>query len=223
MEKKYKLTEETKNYNGHVLYRIKALRNFSNVKKGDLGGWVESEDNLSHKGDCWVYHEAMICGNAIVKDSAIATLNAIISDNSLLSECVAAVGNVLIYGNAKIYGKACISNNAKISGNAIVKGDVFIFDNAVVTGTAHITGTTKIGRNAIIKNSKDFINIDFSDENLTFYRTETYINTIYKHCSYNIKEFIYEIEKKHDMDLSTKYKSLAYSALLCMDSLEYLD
>ena len=38
MDKKYKLTNESIIYNGRKLYRIKALKNFSNVKKGDLGG-----------------------------------------------------------------------------------------------------------------------------------------------------------------------------------------
>ncbi len=38
MEKKYKLTNETLEYNGRTLYRIEALRDFSDVKKGDIGG-----------------------------------------------------------------------------------------------------------------------------------------------------------------------------------------
>lgn len=50
MEKKYILTDETIKVNGKTLYRIKALREFSNVKAGDLGGFVESESNLSHDG-----------------------------------------------------------------------------------------------------------------------------------------------------------------------------
>ena len=43
MEKKFQLTTETKVFDGVTLYRIQALRDFSNVKKGDLGGWVETE------------------------------------------------------------------------------------------------------------------------------------------------------------------------------------
>lgn len=44
---KYKLTEETINVNGITLYRIEALKDFSDVKKGDKGGFLEKEDNLS--------------------------------------------------------------------------------------------------------------------------------------------------------------------------------
>lgn len=73
MEKKYKLTEETLEIDGHVLHRIMALRDFGDVRKGDFGGWVENEDNLSHDDDCWVYNnaqvygEARVCGEAVIK------------------------------------------------------------------------------------------------------------------------------------------------------------
>ena len=33
-------------------YRVKALRDFNDVKKGDIGGYVEGEKNLSQYGDC---------------------------------------------------------------------------------------------------------------------------------------------------------------------------
>lgn len=35
------------------LRRIRALKSFGSVKSGDLGGYVQSEDNLSHSGRCW--------------------------------------------------------------------------------------------------------------------------------------------------------------------------
>ena len=37
---------------------------FGNVKKGDLGGWIEKEDNLSQEGDCWVFGDAWVYGDA---------------------------------------------------------------------------------------------------------------------------------------------------------------
>ena len=66
---KYKLTN-TKTVNGITLYQIQALKDFSNVKKGDLGGWIQSEKNLSKKGDCWVYGEAWVYGKAKVSGNA---------------------------------------------------------------------------------------------------------------------------------------------------------
>ena len=62
--KKYKLTEECKEHFGRKLYRIKALIDFGDVKAGDLGGYIESEKNLSHNDNCWVYGNARVYGNA---------------------------------------------------------------------------------------------------------------------------------------------------------------
>ena len=57
---KYKLTDKTQVVDGHTLYRIKALKNFSDVKKEDLGGWIEKVENLSQEDNCWVYGNARV-------------------------------------------------------------------------------------------------------------------------------------------------------------------
>ena len=41
MKKKYELTNETKEFMGKTLHRIKALKDFNDVKTGDLGGWIK--------------------------------------------------------------------------------------------------------------------------------------------------------------------------------------
>lgn len=70
MKKKYELTEETLEIDGHVLHRIIALRSFGEVKEGELGGWIEKESNLSHEGDCWIYNDAIVFDNAKIKGNA---------------------------------------------------------------------------------------------------------------------------------------------------------
>ena len=67
--KKFELTTKI-SFNGRTLYRIRALKNFRNVKKGDLGGYVEKESNLSQTGDAWIYDDAKVMDNAIVKNDA---------------------------------------------------------------------------------------------------------------------------------------------------------
>lgn len=62
--KKFEITREFKIVLGRKLFRIRALVNFGNVKSGDLGGYVEKEENLSHDGDAWVYGNAQVCGDA---------------------------------------------------------------------------------------------------------------------------------------------------------------
>lgn len=70
MNKKYELTDETQEWNGRTLHRIRALADFGDVKAGELGGWIEKEENLSHNGNAWVYGDAWVCGDAQVCGNA---------------------------------------------------------------------------------------------------------------------------------------------------------
>ena len=66
--KKYKLlkTDTKKSSEGKTLFRIQALAGFSIFKKGEKGGYIEKEANLSQDGDAWVYGNARVYGNAWV-------------------------------------------------------------------------------------------------------------------------------------------------------------
>ena len=76
--KKYELTSETKIVFGHILYRIKALSSFGYVSAGDLGGFLESEKNLSQNGNAWVSGDARVYGNAEVSgDAEVSEIGAI--------------------------------------------------------------------------------------------------------------------------------------------------
>ncbi len=66
MQKKFALTNETRVFNNQTLYRIKALRDFADVKAGDLGGFIANESNLSHDGNCWVYDNALVLNPAYI-------------------------------------------------------------------------------------------------------------------------------------------------------------
>lgn len=78
MNEKYELTEEFKEIEtlreGWLqkikVYRIRALRAFADVKIGDLGGFVETKQNLSNMGNAKVYGNAEVCGDAKVCDNA---------------------------------------------------------------------------------------------------------------------------------------------------------
>jgi hypothetical protein len=50
------------------LYYIKALLDIpnANVKAGDLGGRIASDESLSHEGMCWVSGDARVYGDARV-------------------------------------------------------------------------------------------------------------------------------------------------------------
>ena len=68
--KKYELTAEFIEKWGKKLFRIKALISFGSVEAGELGGYIEKEDNLAHDGNAWVYGDAEVCGNARVYGNA---------------------------------------------------------------------------------------------------------------------------------------------------------
>ena len=75
--KKFELTAEfVTNVFGKKLFRIKALVAFGNVEKGELGGFIEKEDNLSHAGNAWVYGDAWVSGDARVYGNARVSGNA---------------------------------------------------------------------------------------------------------------------------------------------------
>lgn len=88
MKKKFELTDEfVINSFGIKLFRIKCTRTFKYAKEGDLGGFIEKEENLNYSGDAWVYDNAQVFGNAHV------------------------YGDAWVYGDARVYGDANIENN----------------------------------------------------------------------------------------------------------------
>ena len=74
--KKFELTSEFVTFLGKKLFRIKALISFGNVEEGELGGYVEKEENLSNDGNAWVYGNARVSGNAeVFGDADYATVH----------------------------------------------------------------------------------------------------------------------------------------------------
>ena len=78
-------------------YRIRALVDFADVKAGDLGGYIQSEENLAQDGEAWVYEGAIVAGG------------------------VKVAGDVKVYADAKVSGPndVTVRGDATISGNAV--------------------------------------------------------------------------------------------------------
>ena len=127
--KKYELTKEMKTLaHGTVLHRIRALMDIPRfgVKAGELGGFVEGENNLSQDGNAWVSGDSRVYGNALVS------------------------GNAFVSGDARVYGDAFVFGNALVSGNA------FVFGDARVSGEARVSGDAKVSANSdymVVKNT----------------------------------------------------------------------
>lgn len=135
--KKFEVTNETMTYEPNVfgadeglsvvVHRIKALVDIPGVvKAGQLGGWVEKEENLSHKGTCWIFDDATVIGNALVSE------NAKVFDISSVRD------------NARVYGNACVKEESYVLENARVFEQATLSDNAVVVGKCQIYGKSTV-------------------------------------------------------------------------------
>ena len=80
--KKYELTAEFIEQWGKKLFRIKALISFGSVEAGELGGYVEKEDNLAQTGNAWVSGDAWVYGDARVSGNARVSGDARVSGNA---------------------------------------------------------------------------------------------------------------------------------------------
>ena len=166
-EKKYKLIESSRSWMyGRPIYRIQALRDFSDVKKGDLGGFVESEGNLSQEGDCWIY------------DMAQAMEKSRVEDDACLRDC------------AKMYGSSILKDKAKLQGCARMIQYASLEDNAVAID-AEISGFATITGDVVIRRKRDYM--VFSDiPEADFYATYTFPNKRWRFVLFKgtSKEFI---------------------------------
>ena len=102
---KYRMTATKIFHQGAYLYRIQALKDFGNVLKGEYGGYIEKEANLSQEGNCWVYDEAKVYNEAGVFDNAVVDKNAWVFDNAVVE------GSAYVSGRSRIGGNIVISKN----------------------------------------------------------------------------------------------------------------
>ncbi len=123
------------------LYHIRALRDFCDVREGDVGGLVASERNLSHEGTCWIFNVARVYGGARVSGDAF------VSDMATVYGRAQVHGRAWVRGNAQVFGQAVVTDHATIGGSAQ------IYDQARVTNQAHVSGTARVYENAVVSNN----------------------------------------------------------------------
>lgn len=134
MEKKYKLTDETIEFEGRTLYRIEALKDFYigynyyyiKIEKGDKGGFVQSEENLSQVGNCWLLPSE--------------------TDNGLF------ITYPKICDKAQIFADALIVGSSEISGNAEVSDYALVIDSQI-SNTAKVFGASKVQNSTVLDNA----------------------------------------------------------------------
>lgn len=149
MNRKFILTDEVKIHNYVTLHRIQAVRSFGDVSEGELGGWVEREENLSHIGNCWVYDEAIVFDYARVEDNACIRDHAELFGHAILSHECQILDEAIVFGEAMVYDRAVIKEMAHVSDHATVYEDSIIFGSAKICGYASIHGRAKVYDQAV--------------------------------------------------------------------------
>lgn len=154
--KKYELVEDDKIiYNKKTLYRIKALRDFGDdVKKGDLGGYVESEKNLSHCGYCWLY------GNSKALDNSRVIVNACLRENAV------AQGNSVICGSSTITNYAKITDNSRIGRYSLIGGNTYVCGNTQILCNINLITSLRLSGYCTINNKEDIIVVKMPDDEI---------------------------------------------------------
>lgn len=114
MNKKYKFIEKRLFPEiNKELWQIEALCDFGNVKKGDRGGWIENETNLSKSGNAWVRGNAWICDDAQIRDNAQIRDDAYVCGNAQVCETAYVCGNAQIRDDAEIITLGMLDNYAR--------------------------------------------------------------------------------------------------------------
>lgn len=170
---KYEITDIVGYRFKKKVYRIRALKNFGDVKKGDLGGYVSSYENLSQYGDCWIYDDA-----AVIQDATLEN-NSTIHNTSIMYGTSTAIRNSKIYKSTRICGNSIISDST-ISGksllkdtriyNSRIKGNIITYDTSSLINYSNIRGILYLS-NSSITNSKIVSNIAWIDAQTSVYQS----------------------------------------------------
>ena len=237
--KKYELTTDTKSIFGKRYFRIRALVDFGNVSKGDLGGYIESEDNLSNDtgyGNAWVGGEAYVGGDARVCNNAHVDGNAHIGGEAYVGGWSYVGGNARVDGEAHIGdnayvddmahigNRACVGNNARVGEKAHIGGETYVGGNAWVGGEAYVggdarvVGEARVDGEAYVDSNDCYTTIKgFGTEfrNTTFFRCKDNKIRVQCGCFYgDLEEFRQQVK-------DTRGGKIAKEYLMVADLMEY--
>lgn len=149
------IRRQSKDSTRRMVFQIEAVIDMPliGVKRGEKGGWVESERNLDQRNDCWiganclVYGEAEVQGNAVLKDDIWLGDTSSIGKNSLFS------GHARIRGGHSFTNVQANTTNLNTSfdtkgvwqsvdgGQIMIQGKLNVFaKNTIFSANGHLEG-----------------------------------------------------------------------------------
>lgn len=160
------------------LYRIQALKTFTKpggynpvVHVGELGGYVESEDNLSQEGNCWLFDKARVKDGGKVLDDAIVYDKCLVSKNSIIrgrsvvgGHCFVTNQSVII--DSRLEGNVIVNGHSTVHSGAYLYGEIGV-DQSDVGNLVNLIGRISVKKSRItapLELSGDYeLNFDVSD------------------------------------------------------------
>ena len=130
--RKYEFTGESKKWRSRTLLHIVALRDFGDVKAGEVGGWIENESNLSHEGDCWVYDNGVVADNGVVSDNGVVCDNGIVCGNGIVTGKGIVTDTGVVYDHGIVTDNGVVCDNGRVYDNGVVRGNGAVYGNGVV-------------------------------------------------------------------------------------------
>lgn len=138
------------------LHRIRALRDIGDqVQAGELGGFVESERNLSFEpeDDAWIFDEAIACNDAYVDQDAVLLETAVVCDKAYVSQGAMLCMSARAEDESYVRG-AVLTDNVRVAGAGMVLADPdsgkipIVRDQCVIYGT--IMGDVRVGGGTVV-------------------------------------------------------------------------
>jgi carbonic anhydrase/acetyltransferase-like protein (isoleucine patch superfamily) len=190
MPKKYVLTNESIKYDHRTLYRIKRCSD------GLSGGFVQSEENLSHNGNCWIH------GDSKVYDNAKVCENATIYDEVKVFHKSLVRGNAQVYNTTQVLDSAEIRDNARIFGNSLIYMNSQIGGNVTIDGNYHISLANKLFGNILITGKGTLRNLDLNSREPSVILNGKMVSINLIHQIRVYVDYINKLNKKIEKDKS---------------------
>lgn len=139
--KKYEITDMAHPHDP-ALHRIRALVDVcAGVQRGDLGGYVQSEENLSQEMDeAWIFDDAVCCEEALVTGGASLLDQATASGYALVSGTAEVGEHARVEDHGMVLAGA-VQGQARVCGNGVVRTNESSGLAPVVDGNATVMGT----------------------------------------------------------------------------------
>lgn len=146
--KKYTFTGKTLNIYGKNFYQIKSLKDFADIREGDIGGYIEKEYNLPHDDNSWIGPNVIYGGKYQIKNSQIYAMR--YNENTIIDS---NIKNSYIY-----FGDGGCIFNSKIENSTLISYKFSLLEKTTILNSKlnNISINNSYIKNSCIKNTEKY-------------------------------------------------------------------